>query len=157
MADADLSQLHDLALPPMIGVWPMAPALLGLLALLTTGLLLLAFIHWRRYRANAYRRRAKTSLAALARASQHAPQHLQELPALLKHTALQAWPREEVAALEGIAWLSFLRRQAPGVELPDGLADLGYWPALRVAALTPSERERLLHAAHLWIDQHVRP
>ena len=36
---------------------------------------------------------------------------LAELAVLLKRTALSSWPRDEVAALSGPAWIAFLRHQ----------------------------------------------
>ncbi len=153
MAEATLTQLHDLALPPAIPAWPPAPAASLLLALLGSALLMWA----RRWRSEAYRRRALAALGELERACAEQPQRLSELPALLKYTALQAWPRERVAALDGDAWLDFLAGQAPGLDLPAALGELGYWSPQRLAALTPAEREQLLRAAGAWIGQHVRP
>lgn len=157
MAEASLEQLHDLALPAAIGLWPMAPGLLALTTMLGGVLLLAAWRLWRRQHANAYRRRARKALRTLALACQSDPLQLQELPALLKHTALQVWPREQIAPLSGAAWLAVLARQAPASELPDSLAELGYWPAERVIALPAAERQRLLRAVEHWIGQHVRP
>ena len=157
MAEASIEQLHDLALPAAIGLWPLAPGLLVLASLLGAALLLTGWWLWRRQRANAYRRRARKALRALALACQSDPLQLQELPALLKHTALQVWPREQIAPLSGAAWLAFLARQAPASELPDSLAELGYWPTERVIALPAAERQRLLSAVEHWIGQHVRP
>ena len=157
MAEASLEQLHDLALPEAIGFWPLAPGLLILACLLVGALLLAAWSLWRRQRVNAYRRRARKALRALALACEADPLQLQELLALLKHTALQVWPREQIAPLSGDAWLAFLARQAPTCELPDSLAEVGYWPAERVIALPAAERERLLRVVEHWIGQHVRP
>ena len=76
------------------------------------GLLLLALAcwfvvrRWRRWQANRYRRDA---LAALARAGGAAPtERLETIAVLLKTTALQAWPRHEVAALSGPGWVEWL-------------------------------------------------
>ena len=53
-----------------------------------------------------------------------------ELPALVKRVALQAWPREQVASLTGADWLAFLDESYGGDGFANGpgrcLSDLAY-------------------------------
>ncbi|WP_424814315.1 DUF4381 domain-containing protein [Roseococcus sp. YIM B11640] len=116
--------MHGLILPEPVSFWPATPAwylLFGLVLLLTAWL---AWRGWRRWRRNAYRREA---LAALRGAASP------EIAAILKRTALAAWPREQVAALSGADWAAFLRRTAPRAHLApaeaEALATLAYAPA----------------------------
>lgn len=96
-----LDRLHDLVLPPPAPWWPPAP---GWIMVMIVALLLILVRILRRFlkwQSNRYRREAlaiindpETSVA--------------ELSGLTKRVALSVWPREEVAALNGRAWLAFL-------------------------------------------------
>lgn len=156
-ARPSVAQLQDLALPAAISPWPQTPLSLALCVVF--GLLLIGLAGWqlRRWHANRYRRRALAALDTLQRRCGADPTCLAELPVLLKLVALQAWPRERVAALSGPYWLAFIRQQCPGHHVPEALAELAYWPAERIAALGQDERAALLYAARTWLRHHVRP
>lgn len=104
----DLSQLRDIHLPPPVSWWPPAPGwwlLLGATAAVAIGLL-----WWfRRRRNNRWRRQALRELADLRGRSSGA-QGVIALSVLLRRVALNRFPRHEVAALNGEAWLAFLDR-----------------------------------------------
>jgi Domain of unknown function (DUF4381) len=116
--------MQGLILPPPVSFWPATPAWFVLLVVLAALLLWVAWRGWRRWRADAYRREA---LRAVEAAQQPA-----EIAAILKRTALAAWPRSEVAALSGPDWTTFLQRTAPGAKLDATaarrLASLAYAP-----------------------------
>ncbi|MEL0166508.1 MAG: DUF4381 domain-containing protein [Pseudomonadaceae bacterium] len=156
MADSAIPPLHDLALPAAISAWPPAPFASTLLALLALLLLWHLLRQWQRYRQNAYRRHALRRLDLLQQACQQQPAMLLQLPALLRHTALQIWPREQVASLSGEHWLQRLAQQC-NAPLPPELAELAYWPAARCAALDTQQRAQLFRACRHWISHHVRP
>ena len=98
---ADLSNLRDIVVPPpcrsgrrrRAGGWSARPASVA------AGFAVVAAVrHWQR---NAYRREA---LRALETADGR------DISAILKRAALAAFPREQVASLNGAAWLAFLDR-----------------------------------------------
>ena len=103
---------------------------------------------WLRWRADGYRRAALRELCEAPDA---------ELPALLKRTALAAWPRGAVASLSGDEWLRFLDRTGgkPVFEggLGRSLTDLTWRPDRPV---DPSSRDALRDAVRDWIRQHRR-
>ena len=99
----DLSRLHDIVTPPPVSLWPSAPGWWLVGAALFVLLLVAAVESARRWRALRYRRAALVELAAL-RSSGHDAQ----LAPLLKRVALVAHHRDQVAALTGPAWWSFL-------------------------------------------------
>jgi hypothetical protein len=103
-----LQDLHDIHLPAPVSWWPPAPGwwlLAALLALIVIGLLV-----WRQLRRrNNWRRYALGELATLRQHSSPASA-VRELSVLLRRVAISRFPREEVAALSGDAWLGFLDR-----------------------------------------------
>lgn len=102
MADpADLSNLRDIAVPPEVSLWPPAPGwwIVGATAIALTAILSVVAVA--RYRRDAYRREALRELESV---------DPRGISVILKRAALAAWPREQVAALSGAAWLAFLDR-----------------------------------------------
>jgi hypothetical protein len=145
-----LDQLHDIALPPPVSMFPATWgwAVAGLLLL---ALLALAALAWHRHRrATAYRRAALAELRTLAPAlEQDEAGAFARLDALLRRTALAAFPRAEVAALTGDAWAAFLDRTGGRFgPLGPALAAAPYAPR---PALDGAAAER---AARDWIAHH---
>ena len=109
-----LSQLRDIHLPDPISWWPPAP---GWWLLAATGLLLLLILVamlYQRYRARAYRRSAIRELERCYRQWRQcggAADYPRHMNSLLKRTAMVAYGRTGVAALNGVSWYAFLDRQ----------------------------------------------
>ena len=97
-----------------------------------------------RRRANAYRRAALREIAAAGDAPA-------ELAAILRRTALAAYPRSEVAGLHGDAWLAFLDESTGG-----GRAFReGPGRAFAVAAYAPDvDPSGLSPLARRWVRRH---
>lgn len=141
---ADLANLRDLALPPEIPVWPPAPGWWFVAAATLATVAILAAMAVRHHRRDAYRREALRLLEGVPPT---------ELSALLKRAALARWPRAEVAALSGAAWLAFLDRtgrmsafvSGPGQSLE----------AMAFGAEVPaSDVEAARAAARSWLRRH---
>lgn len=157
---ASLENLHDLVVPAPVPWWPPAPGwywLAGVIVLLAVWSVWQAH---RRYRANGYRRAALAEFGSLAREAADpaaADMALRALPALLKRTALAAFPRARVAAFSGPPWWAFLDRTSAGSGFVGGggpvLDKLAYDPSARVE---PAERRVLLAAAETWLRCHRR-
>jgi hypothetical protein len=152
---ASLGNLRDLALPRAVAWWPVQPGwwiiFAGLLALAAFG----GFKGLRAYHADAYRRMALAELKEMRRRS---PAGLAPvLAALVKRTALAAFPRDQVAALTGEEWFKFLDRTGrrdvfsgdTGTALLRASAD-----PKRV--LSEDEAKQALAAAGYWIRRHRR-
>ena len=143
----DLGKLRDIQVPGPVSWWPPAPGwwLLGLLVLL--GLTLGAWLHHRHVR-DRWRRAA---LAELRRIKTLEPAaSVREISVLLRRVALHRYPREEVAALSGEAWLAFLDgASGEGAPFQNGigriLASGPYAPAVEV------ETDALLALCERWI------
>lgn len=145
---APLDQLHDFYQPAPPS-W--RPQTIGwyVVFLIAAALLLWLALHLLRcWRENRYRREALSELART---------NVADLSALLKRTALSAWPREEVASLSGASWLKFLSdslhkplfERAPENHIED----------LALAPSTPSSEDEsaLRSAAGTWIKHHKPP
>jgi len=140
-----LDKLVEPGDPPPVSMMPQTWGW-GALAIAVIILAVLAgFRLYRSWRANAYRRSA---LGALAQA-QGVPE---EIAAIVRRTALAAFPRKDVAGLTGADWLHFLRTTCKGSPF-DGAAG----EALTAAPYrdVPPSAE-LETAAARWIRSHRR-
>jgi hypothetical protein len=152
-----LQNLNDIVVPGAVGWWPLAPGWYVLAAFALIALLVLAVSQWRRWRQNRYRRQARMELSSIRRSA--SGESLRRLPALLKRTALSAWPREKVASLNGRAWHRFLDDSAGMDHFCSGAGDILDQLAYAAAgARLPAdpEQKQVLDAAELWLKQHLR-
>lgn len=148
-----LAQLNPLREPALIGWWPLAPGWWILLLLLT--IVIGGAVFWlaRRHHRNIYRRQALAQLQDLnVQLAQNGDtrQYVTNLNALLKSTALRAYPHTEIAAINSDTWLVFLN---------DGLRSGTPFDAAFTSAIyrpeTPSLNIQALQAtAAQWIKQH---
>jgi hypothetical protein len=152
--DPDLKGLREIHLPEpisyapeTIGWWIVGAVLLALIAVA-------AFLWVRQRKRSAYRRRALARLADVESSFAADRAALAAVPRLIKRAALDAWPRDAVAALSGSAWLAFLDKsygatgftEGPGRVLP-GLAYGG-------AQLSDTEIRDLLALVRTWLRRH---
>jgi hypothetical protein len=92
------------AVPPPVSWWPPAPGWYVVGALAVALAVWSAWRGWERWRAAVYRRAALAELRRLERRAADGSQHaaaLREVPALVKRTALAAYPLGTVASLSG--------------------------------------------------------
>jgi hypothetical protein len=144
--------LIDIPLPPSVSLWPQTWPSWILLALLFVTAVVGVWAFARQWHANRYRREA---LAELDRIAGKPPTDLAtQLSLLLRRTALAAFPREQVAPLNGAAWLAFLDRTSDGTNFSQGS---GRWlasgPYAR-AAPDDGERSALISLTRRWIRGH---
>ncbi|MCB4767400.1 DUF4381 domain-containing protein [Ancylobacter sp. Lp-2] len=144
---ADLSRLADIVVPPPVAWWPPAPGWWMLLAALLAGLAILLVATVRRWRRDAYRREALAALDRLGPASDAAG--IAAVSAVLKRTALAAYPREQVASLTGRAWLSFLDRTSGTDAFTRGGGLAG-----ATSGAPAGDGTALLAAARRWVTHH---
>jgi len=153
-----LHGIDEITLPDVIAWWPSAPGwqVLGLIALayLVLWVVRLARRWWR----NRYRREALHRLTQLQQ--QPGSSRLDVvalLPHYLKVTALQAYPRADVASLSGESWLAFLDAHYCGPSFTEGtgckLLAVSYLPREHWQ-LDDNESARLIHMARQWITRH---
>lgn len=140
-----LDRLHDLAIPPPVPWWPPTPGwwlVLATVCIVLTALLLKAFIRWQ---ADRYRREAIALLDDPALLPC-------EWSRLLKRAALVVWPREEVAALTGPAWLAFLDRTGGTNHFTRGSGR--FIEAVAFGSAGDADLGGLKQAARAWLTDH---
>ena len=148
-----LDLMHGLVMPEPVAWLPQTPGWWIVLGWLLGMLLLIAWQFARRRQRNRYRRVALTELRLIAAQTELGPaESSQRIAALLKRTALAAYPREDVAALYGRDWAQFLKESAGNdpqiAEAADLLAAAAYRPDVDGSTLTgPARRWIRLHRA----------
>lgn len=123
----DVLQLRDIHLPVPIGWWPLAPGWYALLALMVLGLGSVIYLFLLRKR-----QRVKREALRLLESYEHAFQQgiavevvCAQISELLRRVALYYYPRENIAGLQGEAWLQFLQdttRKKVGGQVPTDVA-----------------------------------
>jgi len=121
-------------------------------------LIVLGFVIWRRYCArDRWRQYALSELARLR--AEHAAQSrtptrlIGDLSVLLRRVAISRFPREEVAALSGEAWLAFLDRSlgdAAEFHSPAGQL-LSVGPYVRESSIDAHSLSTLLDLCERWL------
>ena len=111
---AGLDNLSDIAIPPPVSWWPLAPGWWVVIGITVIVIAVAAWKVWIRWQANAYRRAALDELGKAKTVS--------AIAELLKRTALAAFPRTDVASLSGPAWCQWLS-DTMGREVPANVVD----------------------------------
>ncbi len=157
MADAPqpdpVAGLIDIPLPASVSLWPQTWTL-RIAIVVAVACVLFAIWHLARsWHRNRYRRAALAELAGIegalgATASADASV---ALAALVRRTALAAFPRDQVASLAGPAWLSFLDRTAGTKDFSEGAGR-----SLEIGAYRPAPEDArpLAGAVRHWIEAH---
>ncbi|QIK38083.1 DUF4381 domain-containing protein [Caldichromatium japonicum] len=148
-----LAELRDWHLPEAPSWWPPAPGWWALLGLALLAAAALGLWSWRRQRARDPRRAARFELVRLRQAlaaDGDRRGHLAALSRLVRRVALAYYPPDQVAGLNGEAWLDFLDRTGG-----DGAFGRGVGRALVDAAHRPAPDGVDLDALHALIAQWI--
>jgi hypothetical protein len=141
---ASLDRLHDIALPPEVPWWPLAPGWYAVIALVLAAAVWLSCRAWKRWRSDAYRRAALQELKSLQTAA--------AIAELLRRTALAIAPRPVIAELTGSAWLDWLARQCDE-PLPENVRDQ-LTAGVYGNATSENDLSKLREYATRWITCH---
>ena len=148
-----LDQYHDVIVPPAIGLFPLAEGWYMLLALITALSLYLAINALRAYLRNSYRREALAE-SRVIHALKDDGARFHRLLKLLRRTAVAAYGREKIAALDGKVWWSFLDEEQElfTAEHVQAAQKLLYRDIIPASELVISFEQ----ACERWIRQHKR-
>jgi hypothetical protein len=151
--------IDEIIVPDAVSWWPSAPGWSVLCILILLWLLAL-IVRWLKYQwRNRYRAQA---LRQLEQVQKEAGNNLQPVLALLpyciKVTALQAYPRQNVASLSGHAWLAFLDAHYSGPSFSTGVGEkllsIAYLPE-EDWQLDEKESRALIKMSRRWIKKHI--
>jgi hypothetical protein len=156
--NAMLLGFEEVNLPAAVDLWPSAPGWKYVAGVLTALFLVYGFRRARRWWRNRYRRAALRELRELEQRNTPDVNYRLALATLVKSTALQIYPRKEIASLNGRPWIEFLNAQADA-PLFDGcslfaLGDGIYQPERSSNA---DETEHLFAQVRGWLKQHPLP
>jgi len=153
----ELAKLRDIHLPNPIGWWPMAAGWYFLILLVLAIFALSYYFIRRAYRNGRAKRQALRLLQSYEREYKNNSNSQiisMKISELLRRVALVYFPREEVARLEGEAWLAFLASTSKGIDfkaIREHLLVMPYQPAKEI------DLEPLFGSARLWIKQRGKP
>ncbi len=148
-----LASLHPLREPELIGWWPLAAGWWILLAIVLLALIAAGVYALKRYRANAYKRKALQQLElmwTLYQGNSDGARFLSDTNALLKSVALRSFGAPLVAAVSGQKWLDFLHLTMAGkARFADEFASAAY-----VDKLPALDMQHTYDTASTWIKLH---
>lgn len=152
-----LHGFEEIYLPDAIAWWPHTIGWQILLAGMLLWISRIVYKNAKGWRRNRYRRLALKHLNAVQAASAVQQRALTQLPELLKATALQAYPRDEVAQLSGSAWLELLDDKCSGSafdsDLGQHLLTLAYQPE-HCWQIDKANAHKLIEMCRRWIKCH---
>jgi len=109
IADASLNNLHDIVLPDAVGFFPLAPGWYIVLLLFLSLLFHFAYIKYKRYQADRYRRDAESELTRL---QQQSKENVITLLSLAKRVGISAYGRKTIARLNEDDWWGFMQNHS---------------------------------------------
>lgn len=149
-----LSQLRDIHTPTPISFWPLAPGWYIVITVIVIVLALLGFLIWRQWRQRQRRRHILQRLVVLQQT-----QAIAQLSVFLRRVALYRYPRQQVAGLQGKAWLAFLDTSLSKSNDSFFCSELGELllsaPYQKHTAIDKQQVERLFALAKQWVVKHV--
>lgn len=147
-----LAGLEDIRIPEPVSYMPQTIGWVVLAGLIVTVCSLALWALQRHRAANAYRRQALRALDQLERAS--AEVRVTRTAAILRGTALVAFPRGEVASLTGEDWSDFLNKTGRAVFERDGDHVLLMSVYSEKPDIASRDAELFVSNAKLWITSH---
>jgi hypothetical protein len=114
-----VQQLHDIHVPPPVSIWPLAIGwwvlILGMFFLM--GLLFVSKNYWLKFRIKKTLLQACQNIQQQYDRDKNGAHALNALSILLKKSALQYYPRDQVEGLHGEAWLNFLSQTSKKIDM----------------------------------------
>ena len=156
LQEVKIDNLEPISPPGDIAFWPPQPGwyVVLVILLLLFGYGIFRYTQFRKR--NAYRKKALFELERLGTAP-FTGDSVSELNHLLKATALQRYPRKQVAGLTGKSWLNFLDNTVSGThfsESPNTILENVSFTSKQATELTANQWENLVSMSAIWIKKH---
>jgi len=151
IAEASLSNLHDIILPEAVGLFPLAEGWYILLLLFLTLLFHFALKQYGIYQKEQYRREAFKELIELQQKNR---ENFMALLSLAKRVGLSAYGRANIAILDGDDWWDFMEEHSQakvGSALRQEIQTLLYQDTV---TLNESTFDAVLNFVTEWIATH---
>jgi len=149
-----LSQLNDIYIPEAIGWWPPSQTLIGRVVGLGGIIIGISWYLWKQHRLNQYRGQAMDLLNAALSETTNDRAKIQATNKLLKQVAITHYGRNQIAALNGQAWVDFLQKTAAYIDQPEAMQQFvcaHYQPKI---PLNDADISACLDYAAKWIKGH---
>lgn len=146
MENTSLQNLNPIVLAEPVGWWPLAAPWYVVFIGLAMITFMLAHRRWKHWQADRYRREAWQELE-----SAQTPAKINQV---LKRAALVAFPRAQVAALDGDDWYRFLDRSAGLTVFAEAAGQVLDQAYTKGAATGPEQMQLLRGAARQWLGKH---
>lgn len=157
---ASLQNLNDIVLPAAADWWPLAPGCYLLSGILLIAIACFGYRSIKQWLDNRYRRAALKELSLLTADIQNQLTRdfsLRQIPALLKRTALSAYPRSQVASLSGTDWHVFLNSTLRNPLFTESVTltlDKISYTCGDLTEIDSQAVTALLHASRQWLKHH---
>lgn len=152
-----LAKLHDIHLPMPVGWWPLAPGWYLLIGLVLVSISLVSYLLFCAYAKGRAKRQALHLLKIYQQEYQrrsNSQETSMKVSELLRRMALIYFPREQVASLQGEAWLAFLTRTTKNSDftsMRNYFLELPYQPNQAI------DLQPLFNGAEAWLKQRRAP
>lgn len=152
-----LADFDEILMPDIVSYWPEAPGWKYLFAITLLLSMLLVWRAFRKWRLNRYRREALSLLSDIDSQTSNAVR-LKQVAILLKSTALNVFPRAEIAGLSGADWVAYLNGQEDASYFDQGCADLLAVAQYQSESVSSADDvQSLINATREWIVHHRNP
>jgi Ca-activated chloride channel family protein len=149
--------LIDIPLPPEVSLWPQTWTFRITIAVVVAAVVVAAWWAIRHWWTNRYRREALAELSDIENAHDSGTAEnglAADLALLVRRTALAAFPREQVAALAGPTWLSFLDHTYGGTEFSQGCGRVLESAPYQPPQANMNGSRALIELVRRWIKVH---
>jgi len=149
--EASLDNLHDILLPDVVGLFPLAPGWIMVGILLLSLLLHFVFQGVVRYKQTGYKREA---LREIARHKNEDRATVFELLALARRVAIAGYGRHKIAGLSGESWWNFMEQHSKVTvnrELRETIATILYEKSAQGSTV---EYQQIRVLVKSWVETH---
>ncbi|AJC48523.1 DUF4381 domain-containing protein [Allofrancisella guangzhouensis] len=148
-----LDQLRDIYLPARVSQWwPLAYGWWIVIGIFVVGLVLIAFLFYRKKKRKIYKQSIINDFkATIQKTLENKPQEvLQDISIYLKRVALQKFPNEDIKVLHSKAWIEFLDTKLDNQEFSKSSGRL-LTDSYKLQILETAELQEIITVSEKWL------